>query len=145
MHAGDEDEGTGERQVGSARFARLPDNVSCEFAVVVADDWQRHGVASELMRRLIAHASTLGLTRMTGSVLSDNVRMLRFSERLGFTVAADANEPGVTAVELALEPPPPEPRRSLVEEAVEETTTRASDLADLASRAVRRARRRRRR
>jgi acetyltransferase len=51
----------GERQVGVARYARLPDGESCEFAIVVADDWQGRGLASQLMKSLIAAARDRGL------------------------------------------------------------------------------------
>ena len=38
-----------EALVGVARYIANPDGESAEFAVVVADDWQRRGVAHMLM------------------------------------------------------------------------------------------------
>lgn len=56
------------------------------FAVSVADDWKRRGVARVLMERLIAYAKQRGLLRLEGSVLKNNANMLKFTEALGFKV-----------------------------------------------------------
>jgi acetyltransferase len=53
----------GERFVGVARYIANPDGESAEFAIVVADDWQRRGVARGLMTRLDASARRRGFVR----------------------------------------------------------------------------------
>src|SRR5262249_56846634 len=75
---------------------------TCEFAVTVADDWQRAGLASRLLRELIAAARARGLKRMEGFVLAGNSPMLGLARRLGFTLGTDPRDPTVVGVALDL-------------------------------------------
>ena len=85
--------------VGVARYVCNADLESAEFAVVVADAWQRRGVGRALMQQLIDAARERGVGRLEGSVLRTNHKMLRFTESLGFIVRNDAEAPDqVTAV-----------------------------------------------
>ncbi|MET0441743.1 MAG: GNAT family N-acetyltransferase [Casimicrobiaceae bacterium] len=81
-----------EALVGVARYIANPDGESAEFAVVVADDWQRRGVAHMLMERLIAAAHRRGLARIEGTVLRANHNMLKFTAALGFRVRDDPDD-----------------------------------------------------
>ncbi|MCF8183436.1 MAG: acetate--CoA ligase family protein, partial [Polynucleobacter sp.] len=47
------DDAGAEKEVGVVRYATSPDGESCEFAIVVADDWQGKGLARRLMGILI--------------------------------------------------------------------------------------------
>ena len=40
-------------QIGVARYLSQPDGESVEFALVVADHWQKHGIGRKLMGALI--------------------------------------------------------------------------------------------
>jgi len=91
--------------VGVARYTRNPDRESAEFAVVVADAWQAHGVGYRLMTRLIASARQRGLARLEGTVLRKNTNMLRFTDSLGFATHDDPNEPSQVTVVLELARP----------------------------------------
>ncbi len=73
-----------EEEVGVARFVIDPDIMSCEFAIVVADEWQKHGLGSKLMKALIRHAQSRGIKRIHGSVLENNSGMRQFVKGLGF-------------------------------------------------------------
>lgn len=73
-----------ETEIGVARYIPLPNGTTCEFAVVVADEWQGKGVAMHLVRPLIEHAREKGLTRMDGVVLAENTNMLNFARMTGF-------------------------------------------------------------
>ncbi|HSJ99448.1 MAG TPA: GNAT family N-acetyltransferase, partial [Myxococcota bacterium] len=73
-----------EREVGVCRYIRLPDGRSCEFAIVVADDWQRRSPGRRMMARLIEIARARGLETMIGWVLAENASMLEMCARLGF-------------------------------------------------------------
>jgi acetyltransferase len=79
------------REVGVCRYIRLPDERSCEFAIVVADAWQGRGLGRVMMERLIAIARERGLERMLGYVLSANRGMLELCSRLGFEIRAMAD------------------------------------------------------
>jgi acetyltransferase len=88
--------------VGVARLACDPDGRSGEFAVIVQQDMKGRGLATHLMRRLIAWARMHGLTEVEGQVLADNQPMLAFVRHLGFTVHRMADDPEVMEVKLVL-------------------------------------------
>jgi acetyltransferase len=88
--------------VGVARYIANPDRTSAEFAVVVADAWQRRGVARVLMRGLIVCAKRRGFERLTGTILRANEPMLAFVRALGFGVEDDAEDPAQVVASLAL-------------------------------------------
>lgn len=91
-----------EREVGVCRYAINPDGRSCEFAVVVADDWQGRGLARRLMTLLIESARSRGLKYMTGEFLAENGRMLKFVASLGFALSKNPDDPAVMHGVLAL-------------------------------------------
>ena len=72
--------------LGVGRLCREPGINQAEFAVVVSDCWQKHGLGTRLLKRLIEIGRAEGLARITGAILSDNVEMQHVCERLGFTV-----------------------------------------------------------
>jgi acetyltransferase len=74
------------RLVGDARYVGNPDGRSCEFGVVVADDWHHTGIAQLLMHALMQAARERGFVTMEGLVLRDNRDMLDFVRELGFEV-----------------------------------------------------------
>jgi acetyltransferase len=75
-----------EQEIGVARYITNPDGESCEFAIVVADEWQGKGIATQLMRVLRERAREKGLTLMTGEVLRENQGMLKLMRTLGFQI-----------------------------------------------------------
>ncbi len=90
------------RFVGVARFIANPDRESAEFAVVVADEWQKRGVGRVLMQRLIACAKSRGIARLEGAVLKQNSNMVHFCERIGFAAHDDPQEPDQVSMVLDL-------------------------------------------
>ena len=88
--------------VGVSRLAREPGGESGEFAVIVQADMKGRGLASHLMRRLIAWARTQGMKEVVGQVLADNAPMLAFIRHLGFAVRRMADDPEVMEVRLTL-------------------------------------------
>jgi GNAT superfamily N-acetyltransferase len=74
--------------IGVARYAVAhPDRpVEAEAAVVVADAYQRQGLGSQLLRRLLAYAQAQGLTTWVAEINAQNVPMLRFIGRGGLPV-----------------------------------------------------------
>lgn len=93
---------SGETIVGGARYVADRAHQACEFAITLSDDWHGVGLASRLMRELIAAARANGLARMEGFVLADNRPMLRLARRLGFESAASSEGPAVRLVWLDL-------------------------------------------
>ena len=78
--------GTEEKIVGEARYVIEPQTKSCDFAIVIADDWHKTGIAGLLMSALIAAARAHGVATMESQVLGRNTDMLRFARGLGFEV-----------------------------------------------------------
>jgi len=76
----------GEQVVGEARYVADPDGENCELGIVIADAWQKSGIAGLLMEALLRAARARGLKRMEGVVFSTNRDMLRFVRALGFEV-----------------------------------------------------------
>lgn len=70
--------------VAEARYVVDDGGEECEFAVVVADDWQHLGLARRLMQLLQQSAAEAGLKRMVGDVLSTNRAMLSLALSQGF-------------------------------------------------------------
>jgi acetyltransferase len=97
------EEGGEEREIGVVRYITNPDGESCEFALVVADEWQRRGLGRQLMTHLIDVAHSRGLREMSGHVLADNSRMLALCESLGFDSSESSEGPQVRRVSLALQ------------------------------------------
>jgi acetyltransferase len=88
--------------IGVARYVREAGAPACEFAIVIADDWQGRGIGRRLMEKLIAVAKARGLATMYGDVLSTNQSMLDFCRKLGFTLARHPDDATVTRVTLPL-------------------------------------------
>ncbi len=93
----------GERQVGVARYAVLPDGQTCEFAIVVGDDWQGKGLAYQLMQSLIGAACSRGLGVMEGIRLRQNARMRDLARSLGFESAQDPDDPALIRMRRVLQ------------------------------------------
>ena len=82
-----------EIQIAVGRYVVYPNGTQCEFAIAVADGWQRKGIASAVMRLLIAAARERGVHQMIGEILASNARMLSFAGKLGFRFATDHADP----------------------------------------------------
>ena len=94
--------GSGTEVAGEARYVVNPDGKSCEFGVVIGDDWRQSGVAGLLMEALIRVAQERGLSSMEGLVLRNNPPMLRFARALGFEVASVPQDPTTLRIVKAL-------------------------------------------
>ena len=91
-----------EMQIAVARYVINPDWESCEFAIVVSQHWQGHGLGRHLMLRLIDIAKARGLKTMIGQILAANQRMLGLAKALGFVVEDNPEDRSVRHVRLAL-------------------------------------------
>ncbi|OHC66892.1 MAG: GNAT family N-acetyltransferase [Rhodocyclales bacterium RIFCSPLOWO2_02_FULL_63_24] len=91
-----------DKEIGVVRYATNPDGESCEFAIVVADDWQGKGLARRLMGTLIDTARSCGLRYMHGDFLAENSRMLAFVSSLGFVLSAHPEDHGLKRGVLVL-------------------------------------------
>ncbi|MEN9264525.1 MAG: bifunctional acetate--CoA ligase family protein/GNAT family N-acetyltransferase, partial [Gloeomargarita sp. GMQP_bins_44] len=79
------DPATGRHQViGVGRFSRYHNSDNAEFAMIIADRYQRQGLGTELLRRLIDIARQEGVRQLEAYMLPHNVAMRKICERLGF-------------------------------------------------------------
>ncbi len=93
-----------ELQIGVARYVTNPDGETVEFALAVADDWQKHGVGRKLMSALIDCARQKGYRAVVGDVLAQNTKMFRLMTTLGFTIHPHHEDPAIKRVICALRP-----------------------------------------
>ncbi|MCG7897606.1 MAG: bifunctional acetate--CoA ligase family protein/GNAT family N-acetyltransferase [Candidatus Thiodiazotropha lotti] len=91
-----------EVELGVARYVINPDKRSCEFALVVADEWQRQGIGHKLMNHLMGIARDRGLERMEGEVLSNNFKMLDLMKSLYFQVTPYPGDNSIKQVVIDL-------------------------------------------
>jgi GNAT superfamily N-acetyltransferase len=80
-----------EQQIGVARYVKEADG-DCDFAIVIADAWQRSGLGEKLLRSLMHSARLAGITRLTGITLATNTGMQRLARRLGFELRHDPGD-----------------------------------------------------
>jgi acetyltransferase len=92
----------GEEEIGVVRYVTNPDGESCEFAIVIADDWHRKGLGRRLMTQLIDVARVRGLRTMIGHVLAENRGMLTLCQGLGFVIGDSPEGPMLKRATLAL-------------------------------------------
>jgi acetyltransferase len=91
-----------ETEIGVARYITNPDGKSCEFAIVIADDWQQQGIAHRLMQLLIETARSHALQVMEGEILANNHEMLKLVKKLGFSIHPSEEEHGMEHALLCL-------------------------------------------
>ena len=83
--------GPDRRPVAVGRYVRLaPSGDRAEVAVEVADAWQRRGVGTALLRRLIVHARHGGVAALEAAILAENAGARRMLRRCGFACVAMA-------------------------------------------------------
>ncbi len=84
-------DGSAETFIGIARYGRGGD-LGCEFALVVADDWQGRGVGLALMQTLIAYARAQSIEALDGVILATNTRMVALARQMGMTLRLNASD-----------------------------------------------------
>ncbi len=89
-------------QIAVARYVTNPDGETVEFALAVADAWQKHGIGRKLMSALIESARIKGYRAIVGDVLSQNTKMFRLMGSLGFTIHPHPDDPAVKRVVCSL-------------------------------------------
>ncbi|MCV2368232.1 bifunctional acetate--CoA ligase family protein/GNAT family N-acetyltransferase [Roseateles oligotrophus] len=82
-----------ERVIGVSRYITNPDQSSCEFSLVVADDFSGKGLGSRLMESIMDVAREKGLNEINGIVLAKNPGMLKLMKSLGFAIKPFDEDP----------------------------------------------------
>ncbi|NOL49944.1 GNAT family N-acetyltransferase [Pelistega europaea] len=79
--------------IGLAHYLRNADGVGAEYALVIADNWQGHGLGRKLMSKLLEEAKDQGLEYIEGVVLANNKPMLGLMTGLGLINDMDPEDP----------------------------------------------------
>ena len=92
--------------IGVARFIRDPlvPEVA-DVALTVVDEWQGHGVGSELLRQLTDLAGCRGVRRFTALVSTDNLRMRRMLARMYTDVELVGRDADTLSYEIPVQRP----------------------------------------
>jgi acetyltransferase len=90
------------RIVGEGRYVALAGNGRAEFAIAVADDWQRRGIGARLLASLLVAARITGLQALEGEVLRTNTAMLNFMKRVGFALKTCSGDARLLVAERLL-------------------------------------------
>jgi acetyltransferase len=93
---------SGSRLVGVARIIPTWEDGTAEFAIVVGDWLQHSGLGRELMQRLLEAGRARGYSVIEGIILGENVSMLRFCERLGFSITLNPDDPAERIARITL-------------------------------------------
>jgi len=99
LHSGE----SGEEEIGVARYVIDSDRANCEFAIVVADAWQKRGIGTRLMNALISHLQASGVKQISGSVLKSNSAMFKFIKQMGFSETSIPDDPSTLLVTKPLD------------------------------------------
>ncbi len=93
----------GESIVGVARYAAGIKAHEVEFAIVVADPWQKRGVGVQLLRSLFNYARVHKFQWARGVTFADNVAMVALAKRLGMNVLVDPDDSAVRNISFNLQ------------------------------------------
>jgi acetyltransferase len=84
--------------VGVGRLSKLHGRNEAEFAVLIRDDFQRLGLGSELLTRLLAVARDEKLDRVYAVMAAENTAMQKMAAKAGFRLEAPNGDHLITGV-----------------------------------------------
>jgi acetyltransferase len=89
--------------IAEARYAMDDDGIGAEFAIVVDEHWQRHGLGERLMQALMQAAGNAHLQWLHGSVWASNKAMLALLRRCRFCCTPDPEDDQMLHAEIRLQ------------------------------------------
>jgi acetyltransferase len=87
--------------IGVGRLSKARGLNEAEFALIVSDGWQRMGLGTELLKRLVQVGRDEKLARICANILAENHAMQLVAKRVGFKLNRDADNRDFRA-EIAL-------------------------------------------
>lgn len=88
--------------VGHCLYIRDLNLSSCEFGVLIDDNWQSKGLGILMMKYLFEIAISNNIKLMRGQIFEDNVKMYRLVKKLGFKFIRDIKEDKIIFLEKEL-------------------------------------------
>lgn len=90
--------------VGMANYVVEQAGNRAEYAVVVDDHWHGRGIARRLLRTLEQRASQAGIDSLFGEVLKDNLGMLAFARKEGYSFSKHPDDASLSISSKLLRP-----------------------------------------
>ena len=75
-----------------ARLSKEHGRNEGEFALLVNDQWQKQGLGTELLKRLVQIGRDEKLTRLFAEIMADNHAMQQVSKQVGFKLTAQSGD-----------------------------------------------------
>jgi len=94
-----------DRIIAVSRYITNLDRKSCEFSLLVDDDYAGRGLGTKMMNCIMEVARDRGLEEIEGLVLANNSPMLKLMRSLGFTVATYEDDPDFKVARMRLRDP----------------------------------------
>lgn len=91
-----------ERQIGAAHFHLDTRGDGCDCSVTVSEDWQKRGVGSSLMRRLVDAARARGIKHMRAHAPTHPDGSHHLAARIGFRRRLDRHDPATVVYHMKL-------------------------------------------
>ena len=80
------------RMIGVGRLVADPDHIDAEYAILVADQWQGHGVGTMLTSHCLKTAKRWGIRRVYGGTMIENRRMVATFKEQGFDLVTESED-----------------------------------------------------
>jgi acetyltransferase len=91
----------GEHEIlGVGRLSKIRGTNEAEFALVVSDRYQRQGLGTALLSRLLQVGRDENIDTIFGDILPENIEMQRICEKLGFRMTHNVKESLIRAVTI---------------------------------------------
>jgi acetyltransferase len=103
------DEGGQEKTLGVARALADPDNFGAEFGIIIRPELKGSGLGRILMDKLIRYQRGSGTQQLTAVVLTENRRMRKLAQALGFRETETPNDETTLQLLLELQQPARQP------------------------------------
>ncbi len=89
-------------QIGAAHFHINAEGDGCDCSVTVSEEWQKRGVGSSLMRRLVDAARARGVKHMRAHAPARSDGSHHLATRIGFRRRLDRRDPATVIYHLKL-------------------------------------------
>jgi acetyltransferase len=87
--------------IGIGRLIKAYNGSEAQYAILISDDFQGHGLGTYLLSRLVEIGRQEGIDRIIGHILPENHLMQRISRKVGFDVKYDrVNEVMLAEIQL---------------------------------------------
>jgi RimJ/RimL family protein N-acetyltransferase len=81
------------QMIGEAPYAAVDDAVTYEFAISVADEWQRRGIGTRMVQLVEQEVANLGGRYLVADALQSNEAVRRLAQRVGFVIKGNSYDP----------------------------------------------------